>query len=471
MRAIQRTSLLAIVLSAAAFVGCSSGELGTKDEDVADPSAKNDGGSLRPGFESLVLGAYGEAPPDSTNALLADATKRTKAASLGHRIFFDTRFSGALLDSDHRPEFGGLGSPGETGKLACASCHVPADGFVDTRSTRGALSLGAAWTPRKSIALVDVAYRGASLLMWDGRHDALWNQVFTPFEKHLELNTGRLFVAQQIAKDPTYAAGYAEIFGALPPLTDPAQYPQLARGGCLADPSGKAIDCHGKPGDGAEYDALSAEKKDAVTRVVVNAGKAIQAYEQNLKCGTSRFDAWASGKDSALNDAEKRGAALFAGKGACVSCHQGKFLTDNSFHNIGLAPGGPQLLFMDPDDQGAAGATTARKADDVNTSSKYSDDRSTQRGAQDLSAALGSFKTPSLRCLSKRRSFFHTGQARTLADVVALKSKGGETSGFFGKNELRPLNLTESEQGDLVAFLLSLDGVEGGTDPKWMSAP
>src|SRR6202000_2754367 len=93
--------------------------------------------------------------------------------------------------------------------------------------------------------------------------------------------------------------------------------------GCT--PSGQASPVctgviHGEPGDGAEYDGLSAENQQAVMRAVVNMGKAIGAYERLLTCGQSRFDQWMHGDPTALSDSEQRGAALFVGQGHCVSC-------------------------------------------------------------------------------------------------------------------------------------------------------
>ena len=58
---------------------------------------------------------------------------------------------------------------------------------------------------------------------------------------------------------------------------------------------------------------LSPADKDAVTRIWVNVGKALGAYERLLTCGPSRFDRWAHGEAAALTHAEQRGAALFVG--------------------------------------------------------------------------------------------------------------------------------------------------------------
>ena len=48
----------------------------------------------------------------------------------------------------------------------------------------------------------------------------------------------------------------------------------------------------------------------------------------------------------------------------------------------------------------------------------------------------------------------HTGQLLSLTQVVAFFSRGGD----LPPNELQPLNLSDQEQQDLVAFLKTLDG-------------
>jgi len=70
----------------------------------------------------------------------------------------------------------------------------------------------------------------------------------------------------------------------------------------------------------------------------------------------------------------------------------------------------------------------------------------------------GAFKTPRLRCVSKRPSFMHTGQILSLDDVLAFFGRGGDGYGYPGKNELTAVNLTVRERSDLVAFLKTLDG-------------
>ena len=50
------------------------------------------------------------------------------------------------------------------------------------------------------------------------------------------------------------------------------------------------------------------------------------------------FDRFVGGDANALSPSEQRGAKLFVGAGKCSGCHAGPFLSDQSFHNVGLAP-------------------------------------------------------------------------------------------------------------------------------------
>src|ERR1700678_152552 len=64
-------------------------------------------------------------PPDVTNRFADSAA----AAALGQRLFFDPSFSGPLLDSDNDGSSSALGTRGQTGRVACAGCHIPKSGF------------------------------------------------------------------------------------------------------------------------------------------------------------------------------------------------------------------------------------------------------------------------------------------------------------------------------------------------------
>jgi cytochrome c peroxidase len=215
---------------------------------------------------------------------------------------------------------------------------------------------------------------------------------------------------------------------------------------------------HGIPGDGAEFDGLAPADQEAVTEVVVNIGKALGAYQRLLDCGPGRFDSWMAGDEGALTPAEQRGAQLFVGAGKCVNCHSGPFFSDQKFHNVGLQPTVVAVVFIDQDDRGAALGLAAAAADPLNSRGKYSDGDDGRLPESVPDDMLGAFRTPTLRCVARRPSFMHTGQIMTLGEVVSFFARGGDHFGFPGKSELEPLNLSQRDQRDLVAFLGTLEG-------------
>jgi len=402
----------------------------------------------------LVLPKSQPLPRDPTSRFADDP----RAAALGHKFFFDTRFSGQLLDEANDGSPGTLGKRGEVGKVSCSSCHrVENRAFVDNRSPRHQLSLASGWTNRKTPSLLDVGH--SRFLMWDGRHDTFFGQVFTPIESPVEFNSSRLFVAKQIER--LYRKEYEAVFGPMPGLSE---YPDLAAGeaGCAKLKAKSPDEICKKPGHDAE----------PVIRVVVNFGKAIQAYLRLLNCGQSRFDAWMGGERSALTADEQAGAMLFVGKGGCDTCHSGPFLTDQRFHNMGVR--GTLIPFtgiVTKNDPGAGKGLVRLLADPLNSAGPFSDkdDGRLKTLPRDPATRIGAFRTPSLRCVSRRPSFMHDGQYRTLEDAVRFFAKGGASGGFLGVSENQPRNLSQREIEQLVLFLKALDG--NGPDPAMLARP
>jgi cytochrome c peroxidase len=207
----------------------------------------------------------------------------------------------------------------------------------------------------------------------------------------------------------------------------------------------------------------------AVTQVMVDAGKALGAYLRELRCGPSRFDAWLDGDRAALDESELRGARLFVGRAGCVRCHSGPLLSDGAFHNVGMAPAPVAVAIIDVNDRGAAAAIPEALADPLSTPGAFSDGDREKLPALAEPRHEGAFRTPTLRCIARQPSFMHTGQLKTLSGVVSFFARGGDRSGYPGTNELTPLELTEEERADLVAFIASLDGP--GPDASLLVAP
>lgn len=366
---------------------------------------------------SLSLGNLPEPPPDPSNRY-AD---HPRAAALGQRLFFDTRLS-------------------RNGEVACATCHQPERNFTDGLPR----SRGIGQTARKSMSVVGAAY--SPFLFWDGRKDSLWAQALGPLEDPNEHGLDRTRLAHIIAR--YYRAGYEGVFG---PLPDLSKLPY--RAGPVKDEGARAA-----------WREMKVEDRQAVTRVFVNLGKAVAAYERRLSPASSRFDRYLEAlerKDreaarAALNDAEVAGLKLFIGKANCTTCHSGPLLTNQEFHNTGV----PTLPGL-PDRGRATGARRVR-ADAFNCLGRYSD--AVPRACAELRflkvkapTLERAFKVPSLRNVARAAPYMHAGQFATLRQVLEHYNRA--PSAPAGRSELVPLGLSETEMGMLEAFLHSLENL------------
>jgi cytochrome c peroxidase len=446
MAALERTVLLAC-----SALGCALG-------GGAPPGVPDERPVLSADERDALAGLHYDASPspsDPSNRVADD----TAARAFGQRLFFEKAFSGPLLEGDNDGTSATLGLQGEAGRVSCAGCHLPAAGFVDARSPHHQVSLAAQWTLRKTPTLLEVGF--APLYNWDGRRDAIWNQALGVMESNREFNSGRLFVAEQLLR--LHKDEYEAVFGPMPPFDDTTRFPELTgdTAGCVEvnTTQGSMFRCRGVPGDGADYDGMTADDQKLVSVAAVNATKALEAYVRALRCGPSRFDAWLDGDENALTASELRGASLFVGRANCVLCHSGPRLSDGKFHNVGLSPAIVAVAIQDTNDHGAATGIAAALDDPMSTSGEFSDgDRHALPDAAGPELD-GAFRTPPLRCAASHPSFMHTGQLTSLQQVLAFFDRGGDPSGSYpGTNELTPLGLSDRDQADLVAFLQTLVG-------------
>ena len=199
--------------------GCSSSRAAVPDDLGTDAATQSLTPTEKAALEALSPATLPRPPPDVTNAFADNAS----AATFGQKLFYDTSFSGPLLDTDNDGSSATLGVAGQTGAVGCVGCHVPSGGFSDTRSFQLQISLGAGWGRRRAPSLLDVGQ--TKLIMWDGRHDALFNQPFGPLETVVEMNSSRLYMAEQLFRK--YRADYEALFGPMPPLGDATRFPPL----------------------------------------------------------------------------------------------------------------------------------------------------------------------------------------------------------------------------------------------------
>jgi cytochrome c peroxidase len=510
--------MFGIAMAAAGVVGCgeggfmcggTDGTCGWTSQDLARVEA---------------LGGWPMAVPlDPSNAYAMNAD----AAELGKQFYYDTRFSGPSnwQDGLGRVMPFGRTAIGSSAGVACVTCHDPGHGGADPSSSPGDVSIGAGWTYANALTTYNAQFY--DLHLWNGRVDSLWAQAVADNENPLTTNGNRLRTAWLIADH--YAAPYQTVFAQYPlPITGPSSAVQamvdgtgqcvLSGGACpagcrsvssttggtgcwprfpLQGKPGKKAGCQsGDPSEpfGDAYDCMDAADQTAITRVLVNFGKAIGAYEMTLTLPPTPFDQWVAdlqaghgNSSTAISGAAKAGALLFVGKAGCSDCHNTPLLSDNKFHNVGVGqmgmgvptvadcpaggvcdcapatpdhPNGPKncLPFGAPDGNQKLLASGFRR------DSSWSDDSGDSSTAAYTSATpamipTGGYRTPSLRNVTLTGPYMHDGSIATLKDVVWHYSQGVSDQSTPGAPaaSFKALYLSDDEQAELVAFLESLE--------------
>jgi len=151
--------------------------------------------------------------------------------------------------------------------------------------------------------------------------------------------------------------------------------------------------------------------------------------------GDAPIDRWNRGDTTAMSLAQQRGHIIFNEKGRCFDCHFSPDFTGDEFRNIGLFNGSDSL-------------------NDVGRFAITHD-----------SSDLGKLKVPGLRNITATAPYMHNGMFQTLEEVVDYY----DNPSAFVSNAINidtllqsPLNLSDQEKADLIAFLHTL------TDPEFV---
>ncbi len=336
----------------------------------------------------------------------ADNPQSPEKIALGDKLFHDARFS---ID----------------GTVSCSTCHNDKKAFTDSplRVSEGHHKLTGT---RNAPTIINAAYFTSQF--WDGRSPSLEDQSQHPMVNPVEMGLpDHEPVLKIVREDPAYVDAFKKAFGK----------------------SGK--------------DVTMEEVK-----------KAIASFERTVISGDSPFDKWYFGSDrNAISDQAKRGFDVFVNQGRCISCHvveqtQALF-TDNRFHNIGVGINKIQAdvprLAAEFLKAKAAGASVDKT---VLADSKVSDlGRFAVTNSFD---EIGAFKTSTLRNIAMTAPYMHDGSLKTLKDVVKHYNEGGRSPGDptpvnpYLSGGIRPLNLTDQQIDDLVAFMETL------TSPAFVTA-
>jgi len=167
---------------------------------------------------------------------------------------------------------------------------------------------------------------------------------------------------------------------------------------------------------------------------------ALIAFLGTLETPTA-LDRFLAGDSGRLSDRQLWGMHLFRTKARCINCHAGALLSDQGFHNLGLA------FFLQPS-QDLGRYQASGKPEDA-----------------------GRFRTPSLRHLAQTAPYMHNGIFRDLRSVVSFYAQGGGETRVRNDQEaahplyafvatksasLKPVALSDAEIDALTAFLQAL---------------
>ncbi len=335
----------------------------------------------------------------------ADNPQTEDKIALGNKLFHDPRFSG-------------------DGTISCSTCHADDKAFTDSplKTSRG---IRGQFGTRNAPTVVNAAY--FHTLFLDGRASSLEDQSQNPLVNPVEMGLANYDpLLKVVREDPTYVEAFKKVF--------------RVSGGEVS---------------------------------MEHVKKALASYERTLIAGDSPFDRWYFQHDAmAISDAAKRGFDVFVGQGRCVSCHvieqtQALF-TDNRFHNIGV---GINRIQQETPNL-TAGFLIAKASGASVDKSVLSDPKTSELGRFAVTThfdEIGGFKTSTLRNIAVTGPYMHDGSLKTLRDVVKHYNQGGKSEGDPSINPylsggIRPLNLSDQQMDDLVAFLETL------TSPAYKNA-
>jgi cytochrome c peroxidase len=245
---------------------------------------------------------------------------------------------------------------------------------------------------------------------WDGANDSLWSQSIRPMLDPREMRSDAKHVAQALRDDESLKRLYALAFGGAPPADDEA--------------------------------------------ALVDAGKALAAYQETLTSGRTPFDAYRDAlvRGDAAAAARypveaQRGLRVFIGRGRCAACHSGPAFSDGDFHRSRIA----SKLHDGEPDTGRALGLGKLLASPYARSGRFDDEPKGAPRPAAQPAETGAFRTPGLREVSTTAPYMHDGSVANLCDAVQPHATlDGPPAPA----------LTRAERRDLVAFLRTLSAQE-----------
>lgn len=399
----------------------------------------------------------------------AGAAGLTVKEQLGKDIFFDTNLS-------------------INGNQSCADCHAPEAGWTGPTSevnAHGAVyegSIAGRFGNRKppssayatTAPILNYIRQGGGMFVggnfWDGRAtgEKLGNpaadQAQGPFLNPLE----QALPDSACVVHRVCTATYGTAMDAVWPGSCAIAWPADVDTACATEGAFVNLDAPNRAKSNLAYDYIAL---------------AIAAYEGSAESNafTSKYDAFLAGK-AFLTPEERRGLALFNGKGKCARCHvnTGKkpLFTDYTYDNLGVPRNVENPFYQSTFNPLGAAWIDLGLGGFLESRIDYS------RFAK---ANLGKHKVPTLRNVDKKaapdvvKAFGHNGYFKSLKEIVhfyntrdvlptcAPGSPGEKVTCWpepelaltMNTTELGNLKLSDAEEDAMVAFMKTLtDGYQ-----------
>jgi cytochrome c peroxidase len=369
------------------------------------------------------------------DSVLPGSENLSAKAQLGQKLFFDTNLS-------------------QPAGQACGNCHNSEFAFTDADKTQptskgvdatlhgnrnAPTAMYMAFSPAFHFNREEGLYMGGQF--FDGRAATLEDQAKGPFLNPIEMANPNAETVVEKVKIASYATQFDKIYGANA-LNDSTQ----------------------------AYDYIA---------------DAIAEFERSpvFNRFSSKYDFYLFGK-ATFTPQERRGLAVFEGKGNCAACHPNRpikgtppLFTDFSYDNIGVPKNAKSSFYTMP--------------------AKFNSDGSNfvdlgLGGHLKIFKEEGKFKVPTLRNVALTSPYLHNGYftklrnvvvfynnrktTRRCADSLADETKSlaqkcwaiPETSQNVNFGEMGNLKLSQRDIDDLVAFLETLTDGYGEKSP-WTS--
>lgn len=339
------------------------------------------------------------------NAMIPEGNETTQARiDLGRKLYFDLRLS-------------------KDGTVSCATCHDTTRGFGDALPTSE--GIGMQFGKRNAPTTMNIALLHS--MFWDGRSPTVEHQAMQPIINPIEMGMpeDEAVIIAGIKDDPEYQEMFQAAYGR------EINYKDI--GNALAVFERTFIFM-----DSPFFRFLQKESNSNITDQPL-LGRSVQDLSEDAYAG------W----------------LIFNREGRCNSCHQispsNPLGTDNKFHNIGIAAHNQDFTKLTHlAIEALAEDSSEAKIDELALSTDMSELGRflITKNINDM----GAFRTPMLLNIGITGPYMHDGSFKTLWDVVDHYNKGGIPN-LYLDGGIEPLNLTEEQVNQLVAFLFSLTDV------------